>query len=91
MHESRPATGAGGIRGNAAAVRDAVPVPELAGWIYIPKLYKIEVGRASVVELLERGIEASGGRVVYRSFGDQRVAPIYIGAKDGTGGCPPSC
>ena len=57
----------------------------LAGRLYVPKLYKIEAERASVVELLESAVEASGGRVVYSSFRDQRVAPIYIGAEDGTG------
>jgi hypothetical protein len=62
-----------------------VDVPELAGRIYIPKLYNIDADRASVVKLLENGIRASGGRVVYSSFRDQRVAPIYIGAEDGTG------
>jgi hypothetical protein len=62
-----------------------VCVPELAGRLYIPKLYKVDADRASVVEVLERGIEASGGRVVYCSFRDQRVAPVYIGAEDGTG------
>lgn len=67
------------------ALRDAVDVSELAGRLYIPKLYNIDADRASVVDLLERGIEASGGRVVYSSFRDQRVAPIYIGAEDGTG------
>lgn len=60
-------------------------MPDLAGRIYIPKLYKIDADRASVVELLEGAIEASGGRVVYSSFRDKRVAPIYLGAEDGTG------
>lgn len=60
-------------------------MPELAGRLYIPKLYRVERDRASVVDVLERGIEASGGRVVYCSFPDQCVAPVYIGAEDGTG------
>ena len=60
-------------------------MPELAGRLYVPKLYKVDSERASVVKLLESGIEANGGRVVYSSFRDHHVAPIYIGAEDGTG------
>jgi hypothetical protein len=60
-------------------------MPELAGRLYIPKLYRVERDRASVIEVLERGIVASGGRVVYCSFRDQQVAPVYIGAEDGSG------
>jgi hypothetical protein len=46
---------------------EAVKVPELAGRLHIPKLYKIDSDRSSVVELLESAIEASGGRVLYSS------------------------
>lgn len=60
-------------------------MPELAGRVYVPKLYKIDRGRISTVDLLERAVEASGGRVVFSSFRHQQVAPIYIGAEDGTG------
>lgn len=61
-------------------------MPELAGRIYIPKLYKVDADRASVVEVLESGIAASGGRVIFSSFRDERVAPVYIGAEEGNGG-----
>jgi hypothetical protein len=57
---------------------------ELAGRLYIPKLYNIAADRPPVVELLESGIAESGRRVVYSSFRDQRVAQIYIGV-DGVG------
>lgn len=60
-------------------------MPELAGRLYIPKLYKVAAERASVVSFLEDAVVASGGRVIYSSFRDERVAPIYIGAEDGTG------
>lgn len=58
---------------------------ELAGRIYVPKLYSIEGEREGVVTILEAAVEASGGRVVYSSFREQRVAPIYVGAEDGDG------
>jgi hypothetical protein len=61
-------------------------VPGLAGRLYVPKLYNIDADREPVIGLLERSISASGGRVVYSSFRDQRVAPVYLGAEDG-GGC----
>ncbi len=64
---------------------DAGAVPELAGRLYIPKLYNIEADRQPVIDLLERSIEASGGRVVYCSFRDQHVAPVYFGAEDAAG------
>ena len=66
-------------------VCNAAPVPELAGRLYIPKLYSLDPDRASVVELLEDSVRASGARVVYSSFRDERVAPIYIGAEEGSG------
>lgn len=60
-------------------------MPELAGRLYIPKLYAIGADREPVVTLLERSVEASGGRVVYSSFRHERVAPIYIGVEDDAG------
>ncbi|MPY93112.1 MAG: hypothetical protein GEV08_08605 [Acidimicrobiia bacterium] len=60
-------------------------MPELAGRLYIPKLYRVDAERSQVVGVLERAVDASGGRVVYSSFRHQRVAPIYIGAEDGEG------
>lgn len=61
-------------------------MPELAGRLYVPKLYTIESERGAVIELLEGAVQASGGRLVYSSFRDQRVAPIYLGAEDAQGG-----
>ncbi len=61
-------------------------MPDLAGRAYVPKLYRISASRAPVVELIERAIEASGGRVVYSSFAESKVAPIYVGAEDRAGG-----
>jgi hypothetical protein len=61
-------------------------VRELAGRLYVPKVYPIEAERQAVVELLEYAIEASGGRLVYSSFREQLVAPIYFGADDTQGG-----
>ncbi len=69
----------------APATCDARGVVELAGRLYIPKLYTIDADRQPVIDLLERSIEASGGRVVYCSFRDQRVAPVYLGAEDDAG------
>lgn len=66
-------------------MRDAWRVPALAGRLYIPKLYPIDADRAPVIELLKRGVEASGGRVVYSSFDDDQVAPVYLGSEDGEG------
>lgn len=60
-------------------------MPELAGRIYVPKLYKLDGDRSNVVDFIEHSVEASGGRVVYNSFTGHRVAPIYIGAEDGAG------
>lgn len=60
-------------------------MPELAGRLYVPKLYRIEAKREAVVELLERSVEASGSRLVYSSFREQLVAPIYLGAEDPQG------
>ena len=62
-----------------------VPVPELAGRVYVPKLYNVDTERRQVVSFLETSVRASGGRVVYSSFEDQQVAPIYLGAEDGDG------
>lgn len=60
-------------------------MPELAGRLYIPKLYPIDASRAAVVEFIEESVRQSGGRVVYSSFRDERVAPMYIGAEDDAG------
>ena len=56
---------------------------ELAGRSYIPKLYRISESRTPVVDLLLKGIEGGGGRVVSCSFPAKRLAPIFIGAEDG--------
>lgn len=53
--------------------------------MYVPKLYKVDTERRKVVAFLESSVRASGGRVVYSSFEDQQVAPIYLGAEDGDG------
>lgn len=60
-------------------------MPDLAGRVYVPKLYNLDGQRSLVVDFIERSVAASGGRVVYNSFTDHRVAPIYIGAEDGAG------
>jgi hypothetical protein len=60
-------------------------MPELAGRIYVPKLYKLDGERSLVVDFIASAVAASGGRVVYSSFADDRVAPIYMGAEDGAG------
>lgn len=60
-------------------------MPELAGRLYIPKLYPIDASRTAVVEFIEESVRRSGGRVVYSSYRDERVAPIYIGAEDDAG------
>lgn len=60
-------------------------MPELAGRLYIPKLYRIDSGRGAVVSFLEDAVRQGGGRVVYSSFRDQQVAPVYLGAEDGSG------
>lgn len=61
-------------------------MPELAGRLYVPKVYPIEAEREAVVELLEHSVEASGGRLVYSSFREHLIAPIYLGAEDTQGG-----
>lgn len=55
---------------------------ELVGRSYIPKLYHISTSRTPVVDLLLKGIEAGGGRVVSCSFPAEKLAPIFIGAED---------
>ena len=55
---------------------------ELAGRSYVPMLYRISKSRAPVVDLLLRGIEDGGGRLVSCSFPAKKLAPIYIGAED---------
>lgn len=56
-----------------------------AGRDYIPKLYRIQLSRQPIVDVLLRGIEASGARVVSCSFPEQQVAPVFIGAEDAEG------
>jgi len=65
--------------------RDAVGVAELAGRVYVPKLYNVDGDRRAVVSFLESSVRDSGGRVVYSSFSDHQVAPIYLGAEDSHG------
>lgn len=60
-------------------------MPELAGRLYIPKLYPIDASRTAVVEFIEESVRRSGGRVVYSSFRGERVAPMYVGAEDNAG------
>lgn len=60
-------------------------VPELAGRLYVPKLYNVDADRQPVIDLVASAIEASGGRVVYCSFSDRQVAPVYFGAEDDAG------
>ncbi|HEX7168855.1 MAG TPA: hypothetical protein VF230_17895 [Acidimicrobiales bacterium] len=60
-------------------------MPELAGRLYVPKLYSIDADRRPVVELLERAVEESGARLMFSSFGEQLVAPLYLGAEDAQG------
>jgi hypothetical protein len=60
-------------------------VAELAGRIYIPKLYRLDPERASVMSFLEHAVGQSGGRVLFSSFAEHCVAPVYLGAEDGDG------
>ena len=60
-------------------------MPELAGRIYVPKLYPVQSERSDVIEVIETGIRAAGGRVVFNSFNDEQVAPMYLGAEDQAG------
>ncbi len=60
-------------------------MPELAGRLYIPKLYRVDQERGKVIAFLELAVQASGGRIVYCSFREQRVAPVYLGAEDREG------
>lgn len=60
-------------------------MPSLAGRDYIPKLYRIQSTRQSVIDVLTGGIEASGARVVSCSFPNALLAPIVIGAEDTEG------
>ena len=55
---------------------------DLAGRSYISKLYRISKSRTPVVDLLLKGIEDGGGRVVSCSFPAKKLAPIFIGAED---------
>lgn len=60
-------------------------MPELAGRLYVPKLYTVRPDRGAVVDVLRRGIEQSGARVISCSFPDACVAPMYLGAEDQQG------
>jgi hypothetical protein len=60
-------------------------MPSLAGRIYVPKTYRIDGSRGTVVDLLADAVERSGARVLYNSFDEERVAPVYIGAEDSHG------
>jgi hypothetical protein len=57
----------------------------LAGRLYVPSVYPVDRDRARSFQLLEAAVAASGGRVVYSSFWDERVAPLFLGAEDGLG------
>lgn len=61
-------------------------MPELAGRIYVPKLYPVDADRAAIVDVLEDAVVQSGGKVLFSSFRDHRVAPVYLGAQDSNGG-----
>lgn len=60
-------------------------MPELAGRTYVPKLYRINSRRQPVMDMLERAVAESGGRVVSCSFPQEKVAPVFLGAEDGDG------
>ncbi len=57
----------------------------LAGRVYVPKTYKVQAERASVVGEIEEAIHASGGRLIYSSFRHDGLAPMYFGVEDGVG------
>lgn len=57
----------------------------LAGRAYVTKTYPISATRKPVLDLLARGIEESGGRVVSCSFPTQKRAPVFFGAEDDDG------
>lgn len=59
--------------------------PPLAGRAYVAKTYRIQRSRRPVIDVLEAGVEASGGRVVSCSFPDELIAPVFIGAEDSDG------
>ncbi len=60
-------------------------MPDLAGRLYIPKLYRVSGKRNALVDVLTDGVTTAGGRVVYSSFVDHRVAPVYLGLEDPQG------
>lgn len=57
----------------------------LAGRTYVPKLYRIQAARHQIIDVVLHGIESAGARVVFCSFPEQQVAPVFIGAEDGLG------
>lgn len=58
---------------------------ELAGRLYVPKTYLIDSSRSASVELLERAIKESRARLIYSSFREEQVAPVYLAAEDKMG------
>ncbi|MBP7851200.1 hypothetical protein [Candidatus Neomicrothrix sp.] len=60
-------------------------MPEIAGRIYVPKTYPVQTDRDLVVQTIRTGIESAGARVIFSSFPEQAVAPMYVGAEDGAG------
>ncbi|MBK6501893.1 MAG: hypothetical protein IPG03_05865 [Candidatus Microthrix sp.] len=60
-------------------------MPEIAGRIYVPDLPG-QTDRDLVVQTIRTGIERSRKlRVDLRSFPEQAMAPMYVGAEDGAG------
>ena len=57
----------------------------LAERLYVPRLYKVMPSRQAVIDVLTDGIVESGGRVLFCSFPEELVAPMYIGAEDTSG------
>jgi hypothetical protein len=64
---------------NASSVRG------VAGRIYVEKLYPVRRDRAQLIDVVRRGIERAGGRVLFSSFDHERVAPMYLGTEDASG------
>ena len=69
------------VRGESRSLCDALDMPELAGRLYVPKLYNLDGDRALVVDFLASAVEASGGRVVYNSFADDRAGAHLHGSR----------
>lgn len=58
---------------------------ELAARLYVPRVYQVQENRSAVVDVIEGAIRASGGRLIYSSFREEQVAPMYFGAEDTAG------